>query len=129
MALHPAVIVHGPADAVRALAPGRPITLLSARGAALYAGVMWWRALVAQATAAHPGVPVLDVLDCADAPGLALGAIRMGQTALILDATVLAFRRVAAIAGTHGILLLPEPPPALDLAARGAERRLATWLG
>ena len=32
--LPPAVTVHGPADARRALAPGLPVTLLSAEGAA-----------------------------------------------------------------------------------------------
>lgn len=42
----PAVIVHGLDNARTALAPGRPVTLLSAPGAALYAGCGWWRALV-----------------------------------------------------------------------------------
>src|SRR5262249_21900556 len=71
---YPAVVVHGWTDARAALAPGRPVTLLSARGAALYAGAGWWRALVARARAGHPAVPLEDILDCADASGVALGA-------------------------------------------------------
>ena len=52
MTLHPAVVVHGLADAEAALAVGRPVTLLSAPGAALYAGCLWWREMVARARAA-----------------------------------------------------------------------------
>lgn len=128
MTLHPAVVVHGLADAATALAVGRPVTLLSARGAALYAGCLWWRELVACARAAHPAVPVLDILDCADAPGRALAAIRVGQRALILAPTVPAFPAVATIAAARGLILLAERPPALDLAEPGGARRLPAWL-
>jgi hypothetical protein len=127
--LYPAVIVHGLDHAAAALAPGRPVTLLSAPGAALYAGCLWWRELVGLARAQHPSVPVMDALDCADAPGQALAAIRIGQRTLILDASLPGFAAVQAIAAERGLMLLTERPPALDLAARGAERRLAGWLG
>ena len=43
---YPAVIVHGLGDARLALSVGLTVTLLSAPGAALYAGCGWWRALV-----------------------------------------------------------------------------------
>ncbi len=128
MTLHPAVVVHGLADAEAALAVGRPVTLLSARGAALYAGCLWWREMIDRARAAHPGVAALDVLDCADAPGRALASIRAGQRILILAATVPGFPAVAAIAATRGLILLPERPPALDLAEQGGVRRLPAWL-
>ncbi|MGD0431578.1 MAG: hypothetical protein ABSA58_10855 [Acetobacteraceae bacterium] len=76
----PAVIVYGLDDAVAALAKAAAakgaaakgaadrtgVTLLSAPGAALHAGCGWWRALVAEARAAHPEVPCTDILDCAD---------------------------------------------------------------
>jgi hypothetical protein len=128
MTLHPAVVVHGLEDAEAALAVGRPVTLLSARGAALYAGCLWWREMIARARAAHPAMPVIDILDCADAPGRALAAIRAGQKFLILAPTVPGFPAVAAIAAARGLVLLAERPPALDLAEPGAARRLPAWL-
>ena len=115
-------------DATAALAPGHAVTLLSGPGAALYAGCLWWRELVGQASAAHPAVPVADLLDCADAAGLALAAIRVGQAGLVLAAETPGFAAVAAIAGARGCTLLASRPPALDLAVRGATRRLAAWL-
>ena len=128
MLLPPAVIVHGLPDARMALRPARPVTLLSARGAAAYAGVLWWRELIAAARAAHPATPVQDVLDCADAPGHAMAALRAGQRLLVLDAACPAFAAVAAAAATLGAHVLPAPPPALDLAERSARRRLPRWL-
>ncbi len=126
--LPPAVIVHGRAHALAAVAAGRPVTLLSARGAALFAGGGWWRALVAAARAAQPAAAVCDVLDCGDAPGPALEALRAGHLLLVLDAACPAFPLVAARAATCGAVVLPAPPPALDLAEPGAARRLAAWL-
>ncbi len=125
---YPSVIVHGLAEADRALAPGRPVTLLSARGAALYAGCGWWRALAAAARSRHRRTPMRDALDCADAPGHALEALRLGQTLLVLDGTSPAWALVAARAATIGATLLPDAPPALDLGQPGAERRLSAWL-
>jgi hypothetical protein len=124
----PAVVVHGLDQARAALRPGRPITLLSARGAALYAGCGWWRALVTAAQADVPAVVVHDILDCADAPGAAMAALRIGQLVLIVDANCPAFAAVAAAAATLGASVLAERPQALDLAERGAETRLAAWL-
>jgi hypothetical protein len=120
MLFPPAVVVHGLEQARAALRPGLPVTLLSARGAALYAGCGWWRALVAGA--AH------DILDCADAPGHAMAALRIGQRSLILDAACPAFGAVAAAAATLGAHVFGERPAALDLAEGGAERRLVGWL-
>jgi hypothetical protein len=125
--LPPAVIVHGLAQARAALAPGLPVTLLSAPGAACYAGVGWWRALVAQAAAGGAAPP--DILDCADAPGRALEALRRGQRLLVLHVRASSvFEDIAGRAMVLGAVVLPEAPRALDLAARGAERRLLDWL-
>jgi hypothetical protein len=118
----PAVVVHGLSEARAALRPGLPVTLLSARGAALYAGCGWWRALVEASGAVH------DILDCADAPGRAMEALRIGQQTVILDAACPAFAAVAAAAATLGGRVLADRPEALDLGERGAERRLAAWL-
>ncbi len=82
------IIVHGLDDAVAALAEarsaGHAVTLLSAPGAALYAGCGWWRALVEAARSRHPDVSCTDILDCADATGHALAALRIGVTRLVL---------------------------------------------
>jgi hypothetical protein len=125
MRLPPAVIVHSLAQARTALAPGLPVALLSAPGAALFAGVGWWRALIAAATE-HATAPP-DILDCADAPGRALEALRLGQRLLVLQAPT-HFADIAERAARQGGTVLASPPPSLDLAERGAERRLGDWL-
>lgn len=141
MELYPAVIVHGLADAVAALAQSeaaqaeaaqsgvaragvakpeaaqshaagpRPVTLLSAPGAALYAGCGWWRALVEAARASHPHVPCIDILDCADATGHALAALRIGLTRLVLWPGAPGRDAVVAIAESLGGFVLPAAPP------------------
>ncbi len=127
-AVRPAVIVHGLADAETGLAPGLPLTLLSAPGAALYAGCGWWQALIEAARAAFPHTDADELLDCADAPGRALEALRVGLRGLVLDPLCPAFPEVARIAAACGARLLPVAPPALDLAEPGAARRLPAWL-
>jgi len=127
MTLPPAVIIHGLADARAALAPHRPVTLLSAPGAASYAGCGWWRAVVAAALAGHPGAAVPDALDCAGAPGRALEALSLGCRLLVLYPCP-AWAGVAGRAAAQGASLLDRPPPALDLGQPGAVRHLAAWL-
>ncbi len=122
MKLPPAVVVHGLPHLQQATAPGRPVTLLSGPGAAIYAGCGWWRALVAMA----PGHP--DILDCADAAGRAMEALRSGCRLLVLDPALPSWPLVASRAAVCGATLLPARPPALDLAEPGAYRRLAAWL-
>jgi hypothetical protein len=125
---YPAVVVHGLAHARQALAIGRSVTLLSAPGAALFAGCGWWRAVIERARGEHPGVSMDDILDCADAPGLALGALRIGQRRLVLSPTSSGWQSVAAIAASLGGEVLTSRPPALDMADRNAARRLHDWL-
>jgi hypothetical protein len=128
MIVYPAVIVHGLADARTALAPGLPVTLLSAPGAALFAGCLWWRAMVARARAACPEVEAMDILDCADASGLAMGALRSGVCRLVLWPRAPGWSGVSAIAERQGGFVLTRPPQALDLSRRGEIRRLHAWL-
>ncbi len=120
----PAVIIHGLADARAAVAPRRPVTLLSAPGAALYAGCLWWRSLVELVW--QDGV--VDLLDCADGSGQAMAALRVGVCRLVLWPNAPGWSAVAEIAGTLGGCVLAEAPPSLDLAERGASRRLEQWL-
>ena len=128
MIVHPAVMVHGLEDARAAVAPGRPVTLLSAPGAALFAGCLWWREMIAAARAEWPDTPAVDILDCADASGLALGALRSGVNRLVLWPDAPGWAAVALIAAEEGGFVLAEAPPALDLARRNAVRRLDAWL-
>ncbi len=124
MQFPPAIIVHSLADVNRATACARPFTLLSAPGAALYAGCLWWRELLAATAFTGP-----SLLDCADAPGRALEALRLGLPGIILTGNPPAFPALAEIAAMQGAWLLPQAPRALDLASPGAARNLAAWLG
>lgn len=121
--LPPALIVHERPHLERALAAGQPVTLLSPPGFALYAGCLWWQALLADAGFAGP-----SLLDCADAAGRAIEALRIGLPGIILDRAAPAFARVALIAAETGVILLDRAPPALDLGERIADGRLASWL-
>lgn len=123
MKLPPAVVVHGLDHAKQAMAPGLPVTLLSAPGAATFAGCGWWRALVKAAGFGGP-----DVLDCGAAPGHAMAALRCLCRILVLDPAVPAWPLISARAAAAGAVLLPAPPPALDLHAHNADRRLLDWL-
>lgn len=125
---YPAVTVHDLAQAMAALAPGHPVTLLSGPGAAGYAGYGWWRALVNAARLRHPQTPAYDILDCADAAGRALEALRIGQKALVLWPDCSAYEAVSAAACECGAIVLAERPVSLDLARPGAARLLAAWL-
>lgn len=110
MDLYPAVIVHGLAEAMAALAAGLPVTLVSAPGAASYAGCGWWRALVDSARGAYPAVPCLDILDCADSTGQALAALRIGINHLILWPDAPGRAAVLAIAAAAGGGVLAAAP-------------------
>ena len=125
---YPAVVIHGLAHARTVLCIGRAVTLLSAPGAALFAGCGWWRAVIERARGEYPGVSIDDILDCADAPGLALGALRIGQRRLVLSPTSPCWQSVATIAASLGGEVLGSRPPALDMADRNAARRLHDWL-
>ena len=125
---YPAVVIHGLPDARRVLAGSRPVTLLSAPGAALFAGCGWWRALIERARAEHPGIPIDDILDCADAPGLALGALRIGLRRIVLDPGLPGWSSVAAIAKSLGGEVLTSRPSSIDMADRAGARRLHDWL-
>jgi hypothetical protein len=70
-----------------------------------------------------------SLLDCGDAPGRAVEALRLGLPGVVLTCEDSAFAVVAGIAAEQEALLLRVAPPALDMGARGAERRLAAWLG
>lgn len=131
----PAVVVHALHQAQAALAAAGPrgVLLLSAPGAGGFAGPGWFLALVAEARRLHADVRCTAALDCADAPGSALAALRAGVRVIVLDGNSPAFGAVAAAAAEWGAAVLPVRPPAFDLgradpARRDDRARLAAWL-
>ena len=121
----PAVVVHGRAQAEWALriAAGRPLLLLSAPGAALNAGPGWFRGVLEQAAAAHPGAPFTAALDCAAAPGAALAALRSGFKLIIFDLGHPSAASVLGAAQEAGTEVLGIRPAALDLGTLDPRRR------
>lgn len=125
----PAVVIHSLADARLVLdaAGALPVVLLSAPDAACFMGAAWWLALMHAATAGRP-CAVIDVLDCGDAAGWAMQALRLGQKRLIVDPACPQFDAVLERAVTTGATIGTIRPPALDLAQHGAGRKLLGWL-
>jgi len=114
-----AIIIHSLADARMALAAarevGEPLTLLSAEGAAGFAGALWFREVVAAARAEYPEVAVTAILDCGDKPGHLLAALRCGLKSLCFTGRRRARERLAAIAEAYGAEILAGRVEALDL--------------
>ncbi len=121
--LSPCVIIYDLSQARHVLGLQRPVTLLSAPGAASYAGCLWWKRLIDAADAAN-----ISFLDCDTAAGRALEALRLGLQGIVLRPQP-SFAAVAEIAAAQGAVLLPHAPPALDLAQPGACHHLQAWLG
>lgn len=122
------IIVHELDHAVAALGAAQalscPLTILSATGAVRSGGAAWWRELMSQARAIEPEPEAEWILDCADEPGMALGALREGIAAICLDADPAIWSRVAQIAAQSGATLLrPERTGALDLAGSNNPQR------
>lgn len=134
------ILVHSLADARAALAAaaalGKPVTLASAPGAAGYAGPGWFGELIAAALAEHPAVSARAVLDCGDAPGAVMAAIRWagvpGRAHFDLRFTGEARhdKALGQMAATAGLRLIRDLGPGLDLrTARDREAACRAWLG
>ncbi len=126
--------IHSLAEARAACAAaaelGVPLLLVSAPGAAAYAGAGWFRAVIARAAALHPSVEMAAVLDCADRPGDALGALSAGIAALLFTGRADVAARLADIAARSGTRLLTNLPEPLDLrGVRDPQRACREWLG
>jgi hypothetical protein len=112
--------VHGLADALAALeaaaALGRAVVLLSAPGAAAYAGAAWFKALVALARDRWPAALVTAMLDCDDRAELVQGALREGLADLVFTGPAATAARLADIARQQGARLHRRRPESLDIA-------------
>ncbi|MBI3453192.1 MAG: hypothetical protein HY057_10295 [Rhodospirillales bacterium] len=129
----PAIIVRSLAEARAALAAaaalGRPVTLLSPPGAAGYAGPMYFGEMIAAARAEFPHAEIEAILDCGDAPGHVLGALRYGLKTLRFTGPHAAAAKLAEIAAASGARLIAGEIPALDLHGRdNAEAVCRAWL-
>lgn len=126
------VIVHSLGEATAALADGQvegqAVVLLSAPGAALYAGCGWWHALVAAAQARYPEVSCTDILDCADGSGQAMAALRIGLTRLVLWPDAPGRDAVRSVAESMGGFVLAAPPP-VDPRPNAARPRRGSMQG
>jgi hypothetical protein len=129
-----AVIVHDLDHARAALAAAaafdRPVTLVSAPGAAGSAGAAWFLKVVALAAADHPDAKWDAILDCANQPGHVLAALRQGAKAIRYTGTKATAAKLAAIAEQCGARLVRGRLKAYDLRGKadpGAACR--SWIG
>lgn len=83
-------------------------------------GPAWWVAMLAEAGAA--GLP--NVFDCADEAGTAQAAFAAGAGGIVFTGGEALAARLASLAARQGALFLAALPPALDMGAHGATRRL-----
>ena len=126
--------MHGLADALAAVEAaaslGRPVILVSAPGAAAYAGAAWFKALVTLARQRWPAVAVTAMLDCGDRAELVQGALRDGLADVIFTGPAGVAARLADIAGQQGARLHRSRPPTLEIADPGtALAACQAWLG
>jgi hypothetical protein len=133
------IVVYSLTQAVAALCAatevGRPVTILSAPNAGIYAGPGWFKALIDTARAAVPAADAVFMLDCGDDAGAAQGAIRARIETVIFTGRADVAERLAAIAEAQGLRLLTTRPDAsLDLGrwffadAETLRRRCAAYL-
>lgn len=117
------IVVHDVAHARAALAAaagrGVRVTLLSAPGAAAYAGPAWFREVVGAARAAHPQAEAAALLDCGARPGDVLAALRAGVEGVVFTGRADVADKLAALADAHGAAFHRARPPAHDLLDAG----------
>jgi hypothetical protein len=96
---------------------GVSVILESPLDAALSWGAPYFLKLIAAAREAAPAAQCEAILDCGDAPGLALDALQRGVKIIRLRAKKDVIARVADIAGQHGarIETQAQPKDLLDL--------------
>jgi hypothetical protein len=128
-----AIRVHSAADAHAALRAAASlnvaVTLISAEGAAGYAGAGYFSALIADARTAFPSVTMNAVLDCGDAAGYVLGALRQGVKSVRFSGDDGTAAKLGAIARAQDATLITAEIAALDLArVDDAEGACRTWL-
>lgn len=116
-----AIIFHHLRQAECALAVSvalrRPVSLLTAPGAAAYGGPGFYLAMVELARQRHPDAEVRAILDCGDDGAMAQMALHQGWRHLVLGGRGTVREKVRQIAVTYGADVLPRAPKALDPGA------------
>lgn len=98
-------------------AAGAAVEIRSLPGAAGVIGPAWFAAMLGALRAEFPGLDLTGVLDCGDAPGHALAALRQGIRHIRFSGRGRARARLAAIADACGAELMGPARGALDLGA------------
>jgi hypothetical protein len=132
------IVIHAIEQARAALKAaaefGVPLTLISAPGAGSYGGVAWFGEIVTQTAAEFPAVALTAILDCGDAPGHVLAAIRWHtpeRRKLVLRFTGPedTFERLTDMAQQAGLHVVRDVEPGLDLrGARDPGEACRRWL-
>lgn len=108
---------------------GQAVTLASARGAAGFAGAGWWKALSDLMAAEFPDVAFVAVLDCGDASGRVLSAVRAGCTDIAFAGPDDVRTKLADIAAQAGARLhLPIESPLSIRGVRRSRDAVTAWL-
>jgi hypothetical protein len=113
------IIIHSLDHARAALAAAAaldvPVIIASAPGAAAYLGPQWLSEVAALAAAEHPDARVSVLLDCGDAPGHVLAALRQGIKRIRFTGRAAVAGKLAALAKRQGAELIRGRRKALDL--------------
>ena len=99
----------------------RPLTLLTAPGAAAYGGPGFYLAMVEQARARHPGGLARAILDCGNDGAMAQMALALGWRCVVLRGRAAVRDKVSQIAAAYEAEVLPRAPKALDPGAEAAD--------
>jgi hypothetical protein len=89
--------------------------LFSAPGLATTLGPEAFAAIIDEAERSYPGSRIAGVLDCADEPGTAIGALRRGTAGIFVNLPQEMLGKIEDIARQTGAKLIPKSETALDL--------------
>ncbi len=123
-------IAHARAAAAAAATLGVAVRIRSAPGAAAYGGAGWFLEIIDIVRAEYPNARIEASLDCADAPGYAMAALRRGAEMIRFRGTKTAGEKIAQLANAHGAVLDKSRAAPLDLSGIGdPESACLGWLG
>ncbi len=123
-------IAHARAAAAAAATLGVAVRIRSAPGAAAYGGAGWFLEIIDIVRAEYPNARIEASLDCADAPGYAMAALRRGAEMIRFRGTKTAGEKIAQLADARGAVLDKSRAAPLDLSGIGdPESACLGWLG
>jgi hypothetical protein len=130
----PAFIVHSwkhVAAVLRAAEQARrPVWLFTPVAASYSFGVGFWAAIQERIAELHPEADARVVIDCDDAAGHVLAALRSGLRWLVFEGNAAARRRLLDIVAQSGAELVQRRADALDLLqVKDADNDIAAHLG